>query len=104
VVRAHAAAAIRRRGPERCRGAVAEATDEVAITRLDRLPAGVRRALEGADVRVLEFPADDAGQPARALAAARVAVQKTRTALERRLAEQRLSALAADEWLVLDGR
>jgi len=103
IVRAHAAAAIRRRGPDRRLRTVAEATEEVAITRLDRLPAGVRRALEAAAVRVLEFPADDAGQPARALAAARIEVQKTRTALERRLAEQRLPALAADEWLVLDG-
>src|SRR5256885_5299874 len=103
IVRAHAAAAIRRRGPDRRLRTVAEATEEVAITRLDRLSASVRRALEAADVRVLEFPADDAGQPARALAAVRVEVQKTRTALERRLAEQRLRALSADEWLVLGG-
>ena len=103
IVRAHAAAAIRRRGPDRRLRTVAEAAEEVAITRLDRLPAGVRRALEAADVRVLDFPAEDAGQPARALAAARLEVQKARAALERRLAEQRLRALAADEWLVVDG-
>jgi len=54
-------------------------------------------------VRVLEIPADDAGPPARTLAAARVEVQKVRAALERRLAERRLRALAADEWLVVDG-
>src|SRR5437899_4216187 len=103
IVRAHAAAAIRRRGPDRRLRTVAEATEEVAITRLDRLPAGVRRALEAAGVRVLEFPAEDSGPPARALAAARVEAQKARTALERRLGEGRLHGLGADEWLVLDG-
>jgi hypothetical protein len=103
IVRAHAAAAIRRRGPDRRLRTVAEATQELAITRLDRLPVRVRRALETAGVPVLEFPAEDAGQPARALAAARVEVQKARAALERRLAEGRLHLLAADEWLVVDG-
>src|SRR5437870_13515778 len=63
IVRAHAAAAIRRRGPDRRLRTVAEATDEVAITRLDQLPARVRRVLEAAGVRVLEIPADDAGPP-----------------------------------------
>ena len=47
---------------------VAEATEDVAITRLDRLPDGIRRALEAAAVRVLEFPAEDSGSPALALA------------------------------------
>src|ERR1051325_3842299 len=103
IVRAHAAAAIRRRGPDRRLRTVAEATEEVAITRLDQLPPRVRRVLEAAGVRVLEIPADDAGPPARALTAARVEVQKVRAALERRLAERRLPALAADEWLVVDG-
>src|SRR4029077_10145000 len=82
---------------------VAEATEDVAITRLDRLPDAVRRALEAAAVRVLEFPAEDSASPALALAAARLEVQKVRAVLERRLAEQRLRALAAAEWLVVDG-
>src|SRR6184192_2708607 len=103
IVRAHAAAAIRRRGPDRRLRTVAEATEAVAITRLDSLPAPVRRALEAADVRVLEFPAEDSGPPARALAAVRLEVQKVRATLERRLAERRLRALAVDEWLVVDG-
>src|SRR5207302_7358272 len=98
IVRAHAAAAIRRRGPDRRLRTVAEAAEEVAITRLDRLPAGVRRALEAADVRVLDFPAEDAGQPARALAAARLEVQQAPAALDGRLAEQRLRPPAAAAW------
>src|SRR5207237_10332439 len=65
IVRAHAAAAIRRRGPDRRLHTVAEATEEVAITRLESLPAPVRRALEAADVRVLEFPAEGPGPAAR---------------------------------------
>ena len=103
IVRAHVAVAIRRRGPDRRLHTVAAAAEEVAITRLDRLPGGVRQALESAGVRVLEFPLEDAGPPARALVAARLEVQKLRAVLERRLAERRLGALAPDEWLVVDG-
>src|SRR5207245_6598741 len=82
---------------------IAEAAEELAITRLDHLPAAVRAALEGTGVSVVEISAEDAGQPARALPAARVEVQKSRAALERRLAERQLSRLGADEWLVTDG-
>ena len=103
IVRAYVAAAMRRRGPDRRLRTVAQDATEIAITRLDHLPDAVRGALEGAGARVVEFSADDAGQPNRALPAARVEVQKVRAALERRLAEERLTALAADEWLVVDG-
>jgi hypothetical protein len=105
IVWAYVAAAIRRRGADRRPRTVAEEAVELAITRLDRLPGAVRGALEGtgAGVRVVEVAADDAGQPGRALPAARVEVQKARAALERRLAERRLTGLAPDEWLVVDG-
>ena len=103
IVRAHVAAAIRRRGPDRRLRTVAEAAEELAITRLDRLSKGVRRALEEHGVRVVEIPAEDAGQPARAIPAARVVVQKARAALERRVGERGLDALGPDEWLVVDG-
>jgi hypothetical protein len=103
IVRAYVAAAIRLRGTDRRLRTVAEDTDELAITRRDRLPAAVRGALEGTGVRVVEISAEDAGQPARALPAARIEVQKARAALERRLAEGRLAALGSDEWLVVDG-
>jgi hypothetical protein len=103
VVRAYVAAAIRLRGTDRRPRTVAEDAEEIAVTRLDHLPDAVRRALEGTGVRVVELSADDAGQPARALPAARVEVQKARAVLERRLAERRLTRLGADEWLVVDG-
>jgi hypothetical protein len=103
IVRAYVAAAIRRRGSDRRPHAVAERAEELAVTRLDALPAPVRGALAASGVRVVEFAAEDAGQPARALPAARVEVQKARAALERRLGEQGLDALRADEWLVVDG-
>jgi len=103
IVQAYVAAAIRLRGADRRPRAIAADADELAITRLDRLPDAVRRALEGTGIRVVELAADDAAQPARALPAARVEVQKARAALERRLAEQRLAALGPDEWLVVDG-
>src|SRR5207245_605290 len=74
------------------------------ITRLELLPDTVRGALERGGVRVVEIPAEDAGQPARALPAARVEVEKARAALERRVAERRLEALAPGEWLLNDGR
>ncbi len=103
IVRAYVAAAIRLRGADRRPRTIAEDASELAITRLDRLPAAVRGALEGTGIRVVEISADDAAQPARALPAARVEVQKARAALERRLAEQRLSGLGSDQWLVVDG-
>ena len=103
IVRAYVAAAIRRRGADRRPRTIAEDAEELAITRLDRVTEAVRRALEGTGVRVAEISADDAGQPARALPAARVQVQKARAALERRLAERRLTTLGSDEWLVVDG-
>lgn len=103
IVCAHVAAAIRRRGPDRRPRTVAEDAEELAITRLELLPDAVRGALERGGVRVVEIPAEDAGQPARALPAARVEVEKARAALERRVAERRLEALAPGEWLVIDG-
>src|SRR5439155_1372722 len=103
IVRAYVAAAIRLPGADRRPRTIAEDAAELALTRLDRLPEAVRAAVAGTGVRVVEISADDAGQPARALTAARVEVQKARAALKRRLAERRLTALGPDEWLVMDG-
>jgi hypothetical protein len=103
IISAYVAAAIRRRGPDRRPRTVAEGAEPFAVTRLDHLTPAVRAALESARVPVLEFSADDAAQPAQALPAARVEVQKARAALERRLAEHRLASLGPEEWLVVDG-
>jgi len=103
IVRVYVAAAVRLRGADRRPRTVAEDAAELAITRLDRLPAAVREALQITGVRVVEISEEDAGQPARALPAVRIEVQKARAALERRLAEQRVTALGSDEWLVVDG-
>src|SRR5437764_282836 len=63
IVRAHAAAAIRRRGPDRRLHTVAEATEAVAIPRPDSLPAPVRRAREAADVGEVPCPLGGEGPP-----------------------------------------
>src|SRR2546428_301656 len=70
IVRAHVAAAVRRRGPDRRPRTADEAARELAITRLAALSAPVRRALEEADVEIVDLAADETGQPGRALRAA----------------------------------
>ncbi|HVH69377.1 MAG TPA: hypothetical protein VM716_16020 [Gemmatimonadales bacterium] len=103
IVRAYVAAAIRRRSMDRRPRTVAEEAEEVAITRLDHLTTAARAALLATRVRMAEFSAADAGQPARAVPAARVEVQKARATLERRLAERHLETLGAGDWLIVDG-
>lgn len=103
IVRAHVAAAVRRRGPQRRLRTVYEDFRELVVTRLDALPGPVREALTGTGVDVVEFPAEDAGQPVRAIQAARREVERARMALERALGECCAAQLAADEWLVVDG-
>jgi hypothetical protein len=103
LVRAHVAAAARRRGPDRRTRTVAEERREVAITALAALRPAVRRALDTADVTVVDLPAAEAEQPGRALEAARRAVERTRVELERALAERLAARLGPDEWLVVDG-
>ena len=103
IVRAHVATAIRRRGVDRRPRTVAYEAEELAITRLELLPKAVRRALEEVRVHVVEIAAEDARQPARALPAARIELQKARAALERRVGERSLDALGTEEWLVVDG-
>ena len=103
IVRGYVAAAVRRRGPDRRLRTGSEQSRELAITRLESLAAPVRRALETGGVDVVEFAAEDAGQPARAIQAARRELERTRLALERELAERCLAGLGPDEWLVVDG-
>lgn len=103
VVRAHVAAAVRRRGSDRRPATALQASREIVVTRLAALSPAVRRALEGsgADLRDLTDP--EAGQPVRALEHARRAVEQARVELERELGERHAAALGPDEWLVVDG-
>jgi len=103
IVRAHVAAAVRARGPDRRLRTVHEESRELAITRLDSLTPSVRDALTASGVRVVEFAAEEAGQPARAIQAARREVERARMALEQALGERCAAELGPGEWLVVDG-
>lgn len=103
IVRAYVAAAVRRRGPDRRLRTVSDDSRELAVTRLDALTPPVREALRGAGVALVEFAAEDAGQPVRAIQAARTEVERARLALERALGERCAAKLGPDQWLVADG-
>src|SRR5207244_1924260 len=80
-----------------------EVSRELAITRLDALAEPLRRALAESGVAVVELAEEDAGQPTRAIQAARRELERARLAEERGLAERCLAELGPDEWLVVDG-
>jgi len=103
IVRAHVAAAVRRRGPDRRPRTADEAAREFAITRLAALSAPVRRALEEADVEIVDLAADETGQPGRALRAAHLRVDRAREEVEREVGERCAGRLGPEEWLVVDG-
>jgi len=103
IVRAHLAAAARRRGADRRMRTAAEAGRELVATALTALRPGVRAALERSGLSLVDLPAEEAAQPGRALEAARGAVERARVELERALGERVAAALAPDEWLVVDG-
>lgn len=103
IVRAYLAAAARRRGADRRMRTAAEAGRELLATALGLLRPGVRAALEQSGLPLVDLPAEETGQPGRALEAARSAVERARVELERALGERVAATLAADEWLVVDG-
>jgi len=103
IVRGYVAAAVRRRGPDRRLRTAGEVSRELAITRLDALAEPLRRALAESGVAVVELAEEDAGQPTRAIQAARRELERARLAEERGLAERCLAELGPDEWLVVDG-
>lgn len=103
VVRAHVAAAVRRRGAERRPATALEASRDLAVTRLGALTPDVRRALETGDVDLVDLSDAPGDQPGRALEAARRAVERARVELEREVGERHVARLEPDEWLVLDG-
>jgi hypothetical protein len=102
-VRAHVAAAARRRGADRRMRTAAEATREVLVTALQVLRPAVRQALEASGLPLADIEADEAAQPGRALEAARAAVERARVELERALGERVAAVLGPEEWLVVDG-
>ena len=103
VVWARVAGAVRRRGSDRRPGTVLEAQREIAITRVAALSPTVRGALERTGMEIVDLPESEAGQPARALEAARRTVERARVELERELGERYAADLGSDEWLVVDG-
>lgn len=103
LVRAHIAAAARRRSGDRRMRTAAEAGRAFLVTAVTALRPRVRQALEDGATEVVDLPAEEAVQPGRALEAARAAVERARVELERSLAEGLVERLAPTEWLVVDG-
>src|SRR5207244_2354464 len=100
IVRAHVAAAIRLRGADRRPRTIAEVAEELAITRLDHLPAAVRAALEATGVSVVEISAEHAGHPARGPPHQRVPAEKPRRAPRNPLLVSPAVALGGERPLV----
>jgi len=105
IVRAYVAAAVRRRDGTRRLGTALEATREFHVAPRAALRPAVRAALEASGIELLDVAEDaqEAGQPARALEAARRVVENARVALEKTVGERHAATLGADEWLVMDG-
>ena len=103
VVRAHVAAAARRRGADRRMRTAAEASRELVVTAVGALRPPVRRAIETSGLPLVDLAVEDVTQPGRALDAARAAVDRARVQLERGVAERLIEALDASTWLVIDG-
>jgi len=103
VVRAHVAAAARRRGRDRRLRTAAGASRELLVTAVAALRPPVREAVEGSPLELVDLATADVAQPARALEAARGAVEHARVELERAVAEGIAASLDATEWLVIDG-
>jgi len=103
IVRAYVAAAVRRRAADRRLRTTHEAVRELAITCRDLLTAPQRRALDVPGLEVVDLPAEELGQPARALEAARLAVERERVRVERSVADRWVGTAGSGEWLVVDG-
>ncbi len=103
IVRAHVAAAVRRRSADRRLRTAGQAVREFHVTHVAGLRGGVRAALEASGLELVDLPEDEAAQPGRALEAARRAVENARVALEKELGERCAATLERDEWLVVDG-
>lgn len=103
LIRAHVAAAARRRGRDRRMRTAASGSRELLVTAVAALRPSVQGALAASTVELVDLDAEDAAQPARALEAARGAVERARVELERAVAERLAGSLDPAEWLVVDG-
>lgn len=103
IVRAHVAAAVRRRGQDRRLRTAFEASRDFAIAPLAGLASDRRRALTEHCSDVVDISIEEGTQPGRVLELARRAVDSARQALERDLAERCLAQLGESEWIVVDG-
>jgi len=103
IVRAHVAAAVKRRGADRRLRTADEAGRDCLVTSVALLRPAVRAALEASGLELVDLPQEEASQPGRALEAARRAVERARVALEKKLGERCAERLGPDEWLVVDG-
>lgn len=103
IVRAYVAAATRRRGADRRLVTTSQVAREFLLTHTAALRPGVRAALALSGLELVDLPAEEAGQPGRALEAARRAVDAARVAVEKAVAERCAASLGPSEWLVVDG-
>src|SRR5438876_10675570 len=103
IVRAHVAAAVRRRGADRRLRTADEAGRDCFVSCVAALRPAVRAALEESGLELVDLPQDEASQPGRALEAARRAVERARVALEKELGERSAQRLGPGEWLAVDG-
>jgi hypothetical protein len=103
IVRAHVAAAVRRRGRGRRLETAGESAREFHAAPVAALRPEIRHALEQSGLALVNVADGDAAQPGRAIEAARRTVENTRVAVEKELGERHAASLGPEEWLVLDG-
>jgi hypothetical protein len=103
IVSAYVAAAIRRRNARGVLHTTSERRRAFTIAPLDRMSANLRQRLEQAAPDLEPMAGDLVEHPVRYLEQVESTVRRVRAAIERDLAESWITAMPADEWLVLDG-
>ena len=103
IVNAYVAAAIRRRDARGVLHTTSERSRAFAIAPLDRMKAGLRQRLEQSVPDLEPMAGDLVESPVRYLEQVESTVRRVRAAIERDLAESWITAVRADEWLVVDG-
>jgi hypothetical protein len=103
IVRAHVAAAVRRRDGRAVLRTTRERVRDFMMAPLDQMKPETRQQLVTLHSDVETIGGERLGQPHLFFEAVGAAVRRARSRLERELAEQALDTLEDDEWLVLDG-